>query len=1310
MAALQTVSTVSVSRGFLAAPRLLAPVLAGVAGALALSVVLSSCGGGGGGGGAATITNDIKATLQAVHQGRLVDVWGLVDGGKSVDLYQADVLIGPNIDDQRKSGSTVRDQDILYDFVSSNPENLQPRLLITREIGSPEFQDAFEKLDDEARDVAPAQFGRDTSVAPYPVVPRNAALRLTFSRDLQLTEDFFVQRVSPTQVTVKNTEAVQLLKIQGDPNDTDPTGDFQVIPSRVIVKKNVLMVDPVLLGNEGLQFGVKNVASGMPASPDQSGANIRLAVALAGPLRIPGIADNPITSLSGLNNSGEKSIIRDFRSGNTKDNSSDLSRGFVRDPLPPRVIGQMRMFLEQVDSNSNNIPGTKVLRIFKNGINHEIDRGDVIRLIPLGAPQPEAVVEILTEPTDDLGKPEEQHVSVVVRQVVSDGSLLEGMDPTNPANSEKFPGYPGATSPQLEEWLRNSATRAVLVAEYTHERPDPNNPGQFYGDDSSYFVTFNPTPIQDPGSTAPPNQDVSPFAGAVIRFNKPVDMTTVRGLDSMFFATRDLTTRTKIEEFLTNSNMAKRLAGDEAFLAKFRTPHLVFGRTFNEDGSQTAIRLQPTLGFYMDDVMRTAVNADRQAGKPVEQWRYNYVFHLVGGSDGVRDLSGNELDFQAASSVVEALVLPFSLDTRVLAGGTQPRFTNNIVAYVVRRFADEDEDERPSLYIPAERPPADGTLTQGSFRREDMFGPVAYLGTGQLLGRTAGRLTRVVDNLNQLPPPPQTDPLRWCPQTLQNAQVINPTATVRFGAPLQNPLNPFGCRLQTVWREIDMSLSRTDGDDFNLDVEQMYWAPFTGSAITFDEFDQISLFLGHSEYRPEPCINAMTALPSMPASGLKTVFAQNYAFNNNGANQIEFQPVPHPAYVDAVLTINGNLAITEPNEVNRYLPLPNFIDGTKRGFRDSLFVYRDETVEVQGGVNGISPPSRMVPYPYIISPFMGGRGNFVNISGNSISFNRGGWYNGVNQGVISGGDGITGGLVGPIALPLLADFWTYPDSASLPKEDPFRASGANGWQVSLAVTSSPRPDFRAFSAGFRGLGGTPTLVGPSHSQNKWTNASGGFTPSGGTVQPLDNTVYWIMVDFLKRTTVATNGFVEITNPHRMPTAGSGDPRLGPYTPPKNSLPDYAFDFEPPLSTLPAGTSVVPEFRGAGVVDSGSGFPWQETRTFVGGNVPTAANFPLDPLKAGDAWIRHWDERTIGSQSRRSWTYLYNRNLTAYTEEPNNLATTTFTNKFGGPNEVFAAEDVKYFNWRFIMRNNVTATPPVSPLIESFAVSYRFVKR
>ena len=39
-----------------------------------------------------------------------------------------------------------RDDEILYDFLSANPDTLQPRLLITRQVDSEEFAEAFGAL------------------------------------------------------------------------------------------------------------------------------------------------------------------------------------------------------------------------------------------------------------------------------------------------------------------------------------------------------------------------------------------------------------------------------------------------------------------------------------------------------------------------------------------------------------------------------------------------------------------------------------------------------------------------------------------------------------------------------------------------------------------------------------------------------------------------------------------------------------------------------------------------------------------------------------------------------------------------------------------------------------------------------------------------------------------------------------------------------------------------------------------------------------------------------------------------------------
>jgi hypothetical protein len=1267
-------------------------------GGLAVTLGLGGCGSGGNGSASGVDAGGGGAYLVGMQHGKLVDVYGLrtIAGSQVIELFQTDVIVGIDIQDERDSGSNKTDEEILFDFISANPDTLQPRLLITREIGSPEFETAVASLDKNVRSISPNQFGRNSEVAPYSVVPRNAALRLVFSSRLSITDDFFYAKDANGKITgFKNAEAVQLLKIVGDPNDKKFEGDFQVIDTRITVRGKTIIIDPVLLGTEGLIYGSRNTASGMPESPDQKGANIRLAIALDGALKIGGLAKDPVGTIRGRNNRGFQSIVRDFRSGNAADNSADLARGFIRDSEPPRVIGEMLMYLESVEPVNER---TKLITIYKNRIDHEIDRGDLIRLQIPTSGTPIASLEVLQDPSDDRGKPGVQRVRVLVRPVIGPNNedVLENLDPSND------PNFPVGAGTKREEFLRKFAPRAVLIAEYTHRRirPVPVGNSNYYGDDPRNFLGFNPTPLPADSGVVIANENVSPFAGAIVRFSKPIDMATLIALDTVFFATRNVLDKVEIAKFVKARKIDESLFNVE----KFKTPHLIHSRIFDENGSQTAIRVQPTMGFFLDSAMRKAAGEDKS--KPFEDRRFHYYLHLVGGPNGVADLSGNPLDFQAQPignlEVVDNVVMAFSLDTRNRPGTTDPWFEDNIVYYVVRRFASADEDEKPNLFLKSEVTPPGGDTPAAGWRSDDFFGPVAYLPTGELIARPAARTTQIVDNVNQIPAPPQTSNLRWCPITGPTAfasatQIVFQTAGTPFGQPIQNPLNPYGCRLQTVWREIDMSLSRTDPLDFNLDVEQMYWAPFAGNAITFDEFDRVSLYLGHSEFRPESCVASGSAFPSMPQSGLFNFFHANYAANRFTTGAFERKPQEHPAYLDAVLSINAKDAILEPRGVNRFLPLPKFTDATKGTTLDNpLFVWRDELEIVQGGANGTNG-SQSNPYPYLLSPWLGGKGNRVIGSGKNITFVDGGWHNANNRRLTNGAsEFITGGCVGTIALPLLADFWTYPDSPELPKGDPFVASGINGWQISLAVTSAPTPYFRAYSAG-RG-GGAPIRIGPSH--RNWSQAAGGYTPTGGTTPGRDNSVYWIMADFLKRTAVVTSGFVEITNPHRMTNAATDDPRLRPFTKPDH-LPNFVYDFEPPLRSLPAGTTVVTEFRGASALDNPSAF-WP----VVGNNRTNTTNFPLDPLKAGDAHIKHYDNRS----NRNWWTYLYNHTVTTYTEEPNDLAKTEYTNKFSGPNESFQAKDVRYFNWRFIMKNNVEADPPVSPKIESFAVSYRLNKQ
>ena len=111
---------------------------------------------------------------------------------------------------------------------------------------------------------------------------------------------------------------------------------------------------------------------------------------------------------------------------------------------------------------------------------------------------------------------------------------------------------------------------------------------------------------------------------------------------------------------------ARRIEPSWFSLDKFRTPHLVATRANDEDGSQTVIRLRVPMGLYLDEVMRK--HAQEDEAKPFQEQRHHYFLHLVGGTRGIRDLSGNSLDFQTVSvegkPPVDFVAMEFSVYTR----------------------------------------------------------------------------------------------------------------------------------------------------------------------------------------------------------------------------------------------------------------------------------------------------------------------------------------------------------------------------------------------------------------------------------------------------------------------------------------------------------------------------------------------------------------------------------------------------------------------------------------------------------------------
>jgi hypothetical protein len=584
---------------------------------------------------------------------------------------------------------------------------------------------------------------------------------------------------------------------------------------------------------------------------------------------------------------------------------------------------------------------------------------------------------------------------------------------------------------------------------------------------------------------------------------------------------------------------------------------------------------------------------------------------------------------------------------------------------------------------------------------------------------------KVADDRNQPEPPPQSSAERWCPEQVNGElQSVIRTVQLREASPQPYPLSRYGCRMQTLWREIDLGLSRLDPSDFDLDVEQLYWAPLTTAPIGHDVLDRTSLFLGHAEIRPEPCYGMASTLSSLPGSGFALRFDDNYLHNRAPTGAREGGAAPFPAFRDRELVIDESLAITEPTGANRFLALPKF--------ERPHFVWRDQRVAEQGCASGASTdstnlgtsqPNRTMQ-PYLLSPFLGGQGRVAFAQGGGIGYAQGTWNNLANYRLASPSliDAATGGMVGAIAAPLLADFQVMPDSPLLPEGHPSVATGANLWQVSIAARAAggqvPRPgqpSFRAFSGGGT-VSGVPKLVDPTRPE--WSLAAGGYAASGARTQAAEGSLHWIMADFAKRQTVVTAGFVELLDPHRMP-ATAADPRLGPYfgkALPAGMLPRFVVQSDPPLARMPDSTSAVAEFRGAGPVDTLSaplgqpGMPWRAAEDrYWPANVPDARNFALDPLKAGDAHIRKLDDRKLGGVARDAWTYQYNRNLTTWVADPNGLMDPAFTETFAGPHEKFLPKDVAYLGWRLVLRSDGDGVRPAVPRVRSFAVAWRFEK-
>lgn len=292
-----------------------------------------------------------------------------------------------------------------------------------------------------------------------------------------------------------------------------------------------------------------------------------------------------------------------------------------------------------------------------------------------------------------------------------------------------------------------------------------------------------------------------------------------------------------------------------------------------------------------------------------------------------------------------------------------------------------------------------------------------------------------------------------------------------FNQGVRTPFTPFGARMQAVWRYCDMGLGLTDPSTINVDVEGLYWAP-SGDMVIADSFSAFEIKLSHSRWAPDEVIDPASLFPKYQNSGLRPLFSNNVL-------QGDTQTVVHPRQLGYVFS-PADLLVTPTGET--LLPFPmNRVTGAPT----RTYTWRDTTLRHRAGnavagvepevvaiATGTAPPQQ----PYFRT-----------------------------------------GEVQSIGLPLLMDLAMFPDPS---------AAGLNGWVLNLAVNSSSRPYFRAFSAGGINVGGNSVFVDPDQE----TQANGGYSPGsnppGQQTFGRDNSVMLGAADFVVRKSLAHTVWID----------------------------------------------------------------------------------------------------------------------------------------------------------------------------------------
>ena len=755
--------------------------------------------------------------------------------GRLVDVFDGEGLL---VEADVLIRESVQGDGVIY-TLSSNPITQRETLTITPSFGSAAFASAFADATTGLASLQSKNFG---DPGPFTKVARNGSVKLIFS-----------EYIDPASV---DRQTLQVLV-------GTSTENFRSLEVRYVVKegvgqdgkpKGMVILDPTISRFDSENLGIPENGVGFPKSVSLLDPNVKLRIPTA---KNPFLNQNLLLSnksgtgtINVLRNSDGSSIlephefagfdpvsVRAFRTGN----NSDVFNGFLVDNLKPDLIV------------TQNVTVAAVVEVgFLRTITYSINAlgcravtpkiGDVVEV-------GDALLQVtqVVDPSNNSA------------YVVS-GSLLRGTLAGGTAGASGF-----------------------LTTKYTIA----DAPVQLC------FVTITPTPQSLPAT------GVDPFSTFSVRFSEPIDIATVRSLDSMVLATTDDTNRDAQNELITADD-GWNAAGSEpvadyidrlpGFGPGSGSGNIMFGPV-SVTGDAQGFTLAPVAGVTdpFDPLAVTTIS-----------------IALRDGSTGILDLSGNSVNFtgfvaghssQPAAQLTLAGVVPEDSYFALRGNGV-----------------DEDNDQAPEY---------GGQIG-------------AQVGDGILRGRSLSRFSRQADNS-----------IQYVGQRL------------KFGFGLMTPLTPSGAVLQTLWAYHHLGFGLTSNSEFNLDVEGLNWSPFEG--VLFDDtFARYSVALAHSNRFPDDWIDPASGYPGFPNSGLHRLSGDDFDTNiyGYGQNPTVYADLDEVVCFDSSYSISNINKFQTAGGVFMY-PWPDF--QTTYTWRDTSMPKPNGST-LQGGnvLNGWGVPPRVV--------------------------------------------------------------------------------------------------------------------------------------------------------------------------------------------------------------------------------------------------------------------------------------------------------------------------------------------------------------